>query len=106
MIQDQSVSLPNRRTTTTGDHAERVHNQLANQTIARQAYEQQHQTNIPTRRERMYFCFCLKVKFFVFIYLAETVRLEDQPFGDDQQALLAEFERRRRVNKNEILLEK
>ncbi len=55
MIQDEQVSLPNRRTTTTttGDHAERVHSELLSQAAARQAYEQQHQGSIPTRRERM-----------------------------------------------------
>ncbi len=52
MIQDESVSMPNRRTTT-GDNAERVHSELISQAIGRQAYEQQ-QANIPTRRERMY----------------------------------------------------
>jgi hypothetical protein len=55
MIQDEQVSLPTRRTTTTGDHAERVHSELLSQAAARQAYEQQHQGSIPTRRERMYF---------------------------------------------------
>lgn len=29
--------------------------------------------------------------------LAETLRLEEQALGEDQQALLAEFDRRRRV---------
>ncbi len=37
--------------------------------------------------------------FFCYCYLAEIHRSEEQPFGEDQQALLAEFERRRRVRK-------
>ncbi len=36
---------------------------------------------------------------FCYYHLAETLRLEDQPLAEDQQALLAEFERRRRVRK-------
>jgi len=49
-------------------------------------------------------CFYInRIKFyFYYFYLVETVRLEDQPLAEDQQALLAEFERRRRVRK-EIL---
>ncbi|CAF4625042.1 unnamed protein product [Rotaria sp. Silwood1] len=82
MIQDDLVSMPNRRTTTI-DNAERVHSDLLNQAVARQAFEQQQQattsTNIPTRRD------------------AETIRLEEQALAEDQQALLAEFERRRRA---------
>lgn len=54
MIQDEHMSLPNRRTTATGDHAERVQNDLFAHASARQAYEQQQQASIPTRRERMY----------------------------------------------------
>lgn len=50
MIQDDSVSMPNRRTTTAVDHAERVHTALASQAAARQT----EQATIPTRRERMY----------------------------------------------------
>jgi hypothetical protein len=53
MIQDESVSMPNRRTTTAVDNAERVHSELVNQAVARQVFEQQ-QGHIPTRRERMY----------------------------------------------------
>ncbi len=34
---------------------------------------------------------------FCYYHLAQTLRLEDQPLAEDQQALLAEFERRRRV---------
>ncbi len=34
--------------------------------------------------------------------LAETIRLEDQPIAEDQQALLAEFDRRRRVRNNDF----
>jgi hypothetical protein len=49
MIQDDSVSMPNRRTTTGLDNAERVHSELINQAVARQAYEQQQQINIPRR---------------------------------------------------------
>ena len=30
-------------------------------------------------------------------YLADTLRLHEEPIGEDQQAMLAEFERRRRV---------
>jgi len=42
----------------------------------------------------------LKEIFMLFLcYLAEIHRSEEQPFGEDQQALLAEFERRRRVRK-------
>jgi hypothetical protein len=96
MIQDDSVSMPNRRTTAM-DNAERVHSELINQAVARQAYEQQH-ANISTRRERMYLIYNIKINF-VFFYLAETLRLEEQPLAEDQQALLAEFERRRRVRK-------
>ena len=56
MIQDEHVSLPNRRTTTTttSDHAERVQSELLGHALARQAYEQQQHASIPTRRERMY----------------------------------------------------
>jgi hypothetical protein len=53
MIQDESVAMPNRRTTAV-DNAERVHSELINQAIARQTYEQQ-QGNTLTRRERMCF---------------------------------------------------
>lgn len=53
MMQDESFTLPNRRTTTTVDHAERVHSELLSQAAAKQAYDQQHQATIPTRRERM-----------------------------------------------------
>jgi hypothetical protein len=54
MIQDGSVSMPNRRTTTI-DNAERVHSELTSQATARQTFEQQQQqTNILARRERMY----------------------------------------------------
>ena len=59
MIQDEQISLPNRRTTTaattatSGDHAERVHSTLMSQAAARQAYDQQQQATVPTRRERM-----------------------------------------------------
>ena len=60
------------------DHAERVHSELLQQAAARQAYEQQQQPLIPMRRD-------------------EPVRMEDQPIGDEQKALLAEFDRRRRV---------
>jgi len=52
MIQDGSVSMPNRRTTTM-DNAERVHSELTSQATARQTFEQQ-QTSILARRERMY----------------------------------------------------
>lgn len=56
MYQDEHLSMPNRRTTSAGDHAERVQNDLVNHALARQAYEQQqqHQASIPTRRERKY----------------------------------------------------
>lgn len=33
--------------------------------------------------------------------LADAVRLEEQPVGEDQQALLAEFDRRRRVSEED-----
>ena len=33
----------------------------------------------------------------MFWFLVEPLPLENEPIGDDQQALLAEFERRRRV---------
>ncbi|CAF1671151.1 unnamed protein product, partial [Adineta ricciae] len=79
MIQDDSFTLPNRRTTATVDHAERVHSELLSQTAAKQTYDQHYQATIPTRRE------------------PETIKLEDQPLADDQRALLAEFERRRRA---------
>lgn len=55
MYQDEHLSMPNRRTTAAGDHAERVQNDLVTHALARQAYEQQqHQGSIPTRRDRMY----------------------------------------------------
>ena len=38
--------------------------------------------------------------------LAETVRLEEQPMGEDQQALLAEFDRRRRVSEEDCSIKK
>jgi hypothetical protein len=53
MIQEENVSMPNRRTGGL-DNAERVHSELINQAVARQAYEQQQQVNIPTRREGMF----------------------------------------------------
>ena len=53
MYQDEHLSMPNRRTTAAGDHAERVQNDLVNHALARQAYEQQHQGSIPIRREGM-----------------------------------------------------
>lgn len=37
--------------------------------------------------------------------LAEMMRMEDQPVGEDQQAMLAEFERRRRVSEEDFFLE-
>ncbi len=40
-----------------------------------------------------------KINFDFSFCLVETIRLEDQPLAEDQQALLAEFERRRRVRK-------
>lgn len=54
MIEDDSLLLPNKRTTTV-DHAQRVHTELVSQTAARQNHEQQQATtggNI-SRRERM-----------------------------------------------------
>jgi len=50
MIQDESVSMPNRRTTAL-DNAERVHSELINQAVARQTIEQHQQS---TRREGIY----------------------------------------------------
>jgi len=66
MIQDDSVSMPNRRTTAM-DNAERVHSELINQAVARQAYEQQH-ANISTRRERMYLIYNIKINFVFFLF--------------------------------------
>lgn len=60
MDQDDQLSLPSRRPTTTTsmnvDHAERVHSDLLQAAAARQAYEQQQQPVIPMKRERK---FCL-----------------------------------------------
>lgn len=58
MDQDDQLSLPTRRPTTTvvenaSNHAERVHNDLLHAAAARQAYEQQQQMSMPARRERM-----------------------------------------------------
>lgn len=107
MIQDDQVSMPNRRTTT-ADNAERVHTELMSQVQARQtSFEQQQaaiSTNISTRRESMYYFILLEQSKKLHLTsvchaLAESVKLEDQPLAEDQQALLAEFERRRRVRR-------
>jgi hypothetical protein len=56
MIQDVSVTIPNRRSNSM-DNAERVHTELLHQAaVTRQAYEEQQaniSANVPIRRERM-----------------------------------------------------
>ena len=86
------------------DNAERVHSELVNQmAAARQAVHEQHQatasSSAPARRERK--CLLLgkeTTSARVFCAdLADALRLHEEPIGEDQQAMLAEFERRRRV---------
>lgn len=50
------------------------------------------------RRSRSWITFIRYLNLFMFI-LVEPVRLQDEPIGEEQQALLAEFERRRRVKR-------
>ncbi len=57
MIQDDSVPMPNRRTTTTMDNAERVHSELTNQSLTSNI-----SSNIPLRRDGMFFIL-IKSKF-------------------------------------------
>ena len=60
MIQDDSISMPNRRTTTTMDNAERVHSELINQSSTSNI-----SSNIPLRREGMFF-YINKIKIWLF----------------------------------------
>ena len=79
MEQDEALALPARRTTTLLDNVARVQADLASNMVAvRQAQEYaQPMTTINLS--------------------TPAFRLHDEPIGEDQQALLAEFERRRRV---------
>lgn len=99
MEEDEELGLPTKRAAT-GDHAARVYADLANHTAAARQYHEQQQavttSNVPTRRECEFPRTMKKLRDFDF--LAESTRLYEEPIGEEQQALLAEFERRRRVS--------
>lgn len=79
MEQDEVLSLPTRRTTQI-DNVARVQADLANHATVNRHVQDQSVT-FSSRSDAP----------------PQTIRLHEEPLGEDQQALLAEFERRRRV---------